>query len=172
MIDNHTRPLSRKPLGCLQAPEFVLLLVLRSGCGPTSAPPKETPSPKTSVIALPKLVQSDATFPEIEQAHAQHRSHVWVDGGGTVTRLLRDDRKRPRHQKFIVRIGNGPNSFTVLVAHNIDLASRVPLQKGDDVTFRGEYLWSEQGGTVHWTHEDPEKKGQGGWIRWKDFVYR
>ena len=172
MIDNSTRPAFRKPLRCLKPPEFVLLLVFLAGCGPTASPPGETIRPKTSVIALPKLVRSDATFPEIEQAHAQHRSHVWVDGGGTVTRILRDDRKRPRHQKFVVRIGNGPSAFTVLVAHNIDLASRVPLKKGDDVTFRGEYIWSEQGGTVHWTHEDPKHEQEGGWIRWKDFVYR
>ena len=61
---------------------------------------------------------------------------------------------------------SGPAAFTVMIAHNIDRAPRVPFKKGDDVTFRGEYVWNAQGGVVHWTH-DPR-----GWIRWKDFVYR
>ena len=150
-----------------------ILLAFTVGCAPAAPPPKQAPKSKpASTFALPGLVQSDATFPELEQAHARHRSHVWVDGGGTVTRILRDDTKRPRHQRFVVRIGSGPNAFTVLVTHNIDLAPRVPFKKGDEITFRGEYLWSEQGGTVHWTHEDPKHEKKGGWIRWRDFVYR
>lgn len=149
---------------------MLILALAVAGCQPTASPRTQA-SPKKQAVSfpLPKLVQSDATFPELEQAHAQHRSNVWVDGGGTVTRLLRDDKKRPRHQRFVVRVASG---FTVLVAHNIDLAPRVPLKKGDEVTFHGEYLWSEQGGTVHWTHEDPKHEKEGGWIRWKDFVYR
>jgi hypothetical protein len=151
---------------------FALSIALTLGaCGPTAAPQRPSTA-KKAAIALPQLVQSDATFPELEQAHAQHRSNVWVEGGGTVTRLLRDDTKRPRHQRFVVKIGSGTNAFTVLIAHNIDLAPRVPFKKGDEITFRGEYMWTEQGGTVHWTHEDPKKKGEGGWIRWKDSVYR
>jgi hypothetical protein len=149
----------------LQIVSLILAGTLAS-CGPS--PSKTTPT----AITLPRLVQSDATFPELEQAHAQHRSHVWVEGAGTVTRLMRDDTKRPRHQRFVVKIGSGVNAFTVMIAHNIDLASRVPLKKGDQITFRGEYIWSEQGGTVHWTHDDPQHKGENGWIRWKDFVYR
>jgi hypothetical protein len=149
----------------------LVVLAALAGCAPTT---ERAPAPKTAnaSLALPKLVASDATFPELEQAFRQHRSHVWVDGGGTVTRLLRDDTKRPRHQRFVVRVGNGPRSFTVLIAHNIDQASRVPLKKGDPVTFRGEYIWGEQGGTVHWTHRDKKRGKEGGWIRWRDFVYR
>ena len=146
---------------------FAILLAGLIGCGPTATPQKQA-----NTVAFPKLVQSNATFPQLQQAHAQQRSHVWVDGGGTVTRILRDDTKRPRHQRFVVRIGSGPDAFTVLIAHNIDLAPRVPFKKGDSVTFRGEYVWSEQGGTVHWTHDDPKRQKEGGWIRWNDFVYR
>jgi uncharacterized protein DUF3465 len=137
---------------------IILLIAALAGCK-NATPPKGR-------IELPQLVTSDATFPELEQAHAQHRSNVWVDGGGTVTRILRDDTKRPRHQRFVVRVGTGPGAFTVMIAHNIDRAPRVPFKKGDDVTFRGEYVWNDQGGVLHWTH-DPR-----GWIRWKDFVYR
>ena len=137
---------------------ILLLLAALAGCK-NASPPKNR-------IELPQLVTSNPTFPELERAHAEHRSNVWVDGGGTVTRLLRDDTKRPRHQRFVVRVGNGPQAFTVMIAHNIDRAPRVPFKKGDDVTFRGEYVWNDQGGVVHWTH-DPK-----GWIRWRDFVYR
>ena len=133
-----------------------------AGCKPSP----QTKQPARNHIELPQLVTSNPTFPELELAHKEHRANVWVDGGGTVTRILRDDTKRPRHQRFVVRIGSGPASFTVMIAHNIDRAPRVPFKKGDDVTFRGEYVWNAQGGVVHWTH-DPK-----GWIRWKDFVYR
>ena len=139
-----------------------LLITTLAGCKPTS----QAKLPPKSPIELPQLVTSNPTFPELERAHKEHRSNVWVDGGGTVTRLLRDDTKRPRHQRFVVRIGTGAQAFTVMIAHNIDRAPRVPFKKGDDVTFRGEYVWNEQGGVVHWTH-DPR-----GWIRWRDFVYR
>jgi hypothetical protein len=137
----------------------LLLLTALAGC-------KSATPDKQDSIEFPRLVTADATFPELQQAHAQHRSNVRVDGGGTVTRLLRDDTRRPRHQRFVVRVGSGPEAFTVMIAHNIDRAQRVPFRKGDEVTFRGEYVWNDQGGVVHWTH-DPV-----GWIRWRDFVYR
>lgn len=147
-------------------------LALLASCTPTATPSRAPAQAKSSALALPGLVRSDATFPELEQAHAQHRSHVWVDGGGTVTRLLRDDTKRPRHQRFVVKVGSGATAFTVMIAHNIDLAPRVPFKKGDPITFRGEYVWNDQGGVVHETHKDPRGRREGGWIRWKDFVYR
>jgi len=150
-----------------------ILLIVFAGCAPTAAPPKQSSKPRqeSPSLALPKLVQSDATFPELERAHREHHTLSWVDGGGTITRILRDDKKRPRHQRFVVKIGSGANAFTVLVAHNIDLAPRVPIKKGEEITFHGEYIWNEQGGTVHWTHEDPKHEKEGGWIRYKDRVY-
>jgi len=143
---------------------FAALLIATTLAGCKSSPQAKQPA-KTH-IELPQLVTSNPTFPELDRAHREHRSNVWVDGGGTVTRLLRDDTKRPRHQRFIVKVGTGAGAFTVMIAHNIDRAPRVPFKKGDDVTFRGEYVWNDQGGVVHWTH-DPK-----GWIRWRDFVYR
>jgi len=95
------------------------------------------------------------------------RSDVRVEGSGTVEALLPDDREGSRHQKFIVRIDR---ELTVLVSHNIDLAPRVPLDRGDAVSFRGEYVWNAKGGIVHWTHHDPRGK-RGGWIRVGREVY-
>jgi hypothetical protein len=94
---------------------------------------------------------------------------AWVVGDGTVDRILRDDTKRPRHQRFVVRVGTDQ---TVMIAHNIDLAPRVPLKRGDRIAFRGKYVWNEQGGIVHWTHRDRRDRNAGGWIVWKGQNFR
>ena len=80
---------------------------------------------------------------------------------GTVHRTLSDDNHGSRHQRFIVRLASGR---TVLIAHNIDLAERVPLAIGDPVIVRGEYEWTDKGGTIHWTHHDPKRWREGGWV--------
>jgi Protein of unknown function (DUF3465) len=157
---------SSMPRGMLIFTQLALLSML-AGCSPT---PERAVATRTAIPspALPKLVTADS---ELERAFRDHRSDVWVEGAGTVTRILRDDTKRPRHQRFVVQVENA--DFTVLIAHNIDLAPRVPFRKGDRVAFRGEYEWNAQGGVVHWTHRDPKGgKDSGGWIRWRDFVYR
>lgn len=95
---------------------------------------------------------------------------VAVQGQGTVIRILADDVRGSRHQRFILRIAPGT---TILIAHNIDLAPRVPeLKAGDLVSFSGEYVWNEKGGVVHWTHHDPGGGGQGGWLRHAGKLYR
>ena len=97
------------------------------------------------------------------------RGDLWVEAGGVVQRVLSDDSEGSRHQRFIVRL---PNDHTVLIAHNIDLAQRVPLKMGDAVSFYGEYEWNERGGVVHWTHHDPGNRREGGWIRHEGTTYR
>ena len=83
-------------------------------------------------------------------------------------RLLSDDDDGERHQRFILQL---PNRDTLLVAHNIDLADRVPVGLGDRVQFRGMYEWNDLGGLVHWTHHDPMGLEDGGWIRYRKQVY-
>lgn len=89
-------------------------------------------------------------------------SGVWVEGEGTVVRVLDDDRQGSPHQRFILSVSEG---HTLLISHNIDLAPRVePLRVGDAVEFRGRYEWNPQGGVVHWTHHDPDGRLPGGWL--------
>ncbi len=119
---------------------------------------------------------SSATAPDFRAAADQildafeaGRGDLWIEAGGVVQRVLSDDSEGSRHQRFIVRL---PNDHTVLIAHNIDLAQRVPVKAGDGVSFYGEYEWNERGGVVHWTHHDPRNRRAGGWIEHKGTTYR
>jgi len=99
----------------------------------------------------------------IGHAFSSHASGVEVQGSGIVDRLLPDDTEGARHQRFIVRLGSGQ---TLLISHNVDIAPRLtPLRVGDKVYFRGEYVWNDQGGIVHWTHHDPSGHHQPGWLK-------
>ncbi|MFK7887524.1 MAG: DUF3465 domain-containing protein [Gammaproteobacteria bacterium] len=117
--------------------------------------------------SLPTAVADDAD--RIVAAFEAQQGDLWVETSGVVDRLLKDDREGSQHQKFIVRLGNG---HSVLIAHNIDLAPRVPVSTGDRVRFRGEYEWNNRGGVVHWTHHDPRGRKEGGWIALADEVYK
>ena len=86
-----------------------------------------------------------------------------VSGTGIVIKVLPDDNQGDRHQRFLLRLSSGR---TLLIAHNIDIAPRVsPLSKGDIVEYKGEYVWNEKGGVVHWTHHDPSGKHSAGWLK-------
>lgn len=97
----------------------------------------------------------------IEQAFKAKKSDVQVSGHGLVIKLLKDDNKGSRHQKFLVQINA---QQTLLFAHNIDLAPRVPLQTGDTISFYGEYVYNPKGGVIHWTHHAPQGDHVAGWI--------
>jgi hypothetical protein len=97
-------------------------------------------------------------------------SDTQVQGVGIVDRILPDDTRGSRHQRFILRLESGQ---TLLVAHNIDLAPRVAdLAAGDTVEFSGEYEWNEKGGVIHWTHNDPANQHAAGWLKHDGQVYR
>ena len=112
---------------------------------------------------MPRVAQGKAmTDQAVAAAFAARRSDVAIEGEGVVTKILADDTRGSRHQRFILRL---PEGATLLVAHNIDLAPRLDtLKVGDRVRFAGEYEWNERGGVLHWTHHDPRGKHAGGWL--------
>lgn len=95
------------------------------------------------------------------------RSGQWLQLDARVSRLLSDDNEGSRHQRFIVTLDN---RRTLLIAHNIDLAERVPVRKGSAITLRGRYEPNDRGGVIHWTHHDPQG-GPGGWIEFRGQRY-
>lgn len=94
---------------------------------------------------------------------------AWIETQGIAVRLLADDNEDSRHQRFIIDTG-APQ--TLLIAHNLDLAERVPLGIGDRVRIRGVYEWNDLGGLVHWTHGDPLGDEIGGYVRFRRRDYR
>jgi hypothetical protein len=123
-----------------------------------------------SAPAIDTKVAVSESDQRLARALAEHESHLQVEGTGRVTRLLSDDNDGSRHQRFIVELRTGQ---TLLIAHNIDLAPRiVSLEVGDEVGFFGEYEWSEKGGTIHWTHHDPNRQHPPGWLKHDGRVYQ
>jgi hypothetical protein len=121
----------------------------------------------SGTTSLPVATSGDAVF---AKAFTDHADGLEVQGQGTVQKLLSDDVSGERHQRFIVRLASGQ---TLLIAHNIDVAHRVPgLQVGDTVAFKGEYVWNAQGGLVHWTHRDPSGSHAAGWIEFQGKTYQ
>jgi hypothetical protein len=125
-----------------------------SGC----ESPTDEAQPGSGAATSP-VVKGDAV---LALAFEKHANDLQVEGQGTVARILADDTEGGKHQRFVVRLASGQ---TLLVAHNIDVAPRVEdLREGDAVAFRGVYEWNEEGGTIHWTHRDPNGEHAPGWI--------
>ena len=114
---------------------------------------------RSGTSSSPQTSNSDA---QLSNAYENQTSNLQIEGGGRVARLLPDDNDGSRHQRFIVHLSSGQ---TLLVAHNIDLASRInALAEGDSIRFYGQYEWNEKGGVIHWTHNDPSGSHVAGWI--------
>ncbi|MEQ1488796.1 MAG: DUF3465 domain-containing protein [Methylotenera sp.] len=105
----------------------------------------------------------------IVEAYGAHRNLPQVQGSGIVTKVLKDDTKGLQHQKFLLKVSD---NITILIAHNIDLAPRVAdIHESDTVGFKGEYIYTPKGGTVHWTHKDPRGKHAAGWLQHNGKTY-
>ena len=123
-------------------------------------------------LGLGELTQSQDsdTNTVLAQAFDKQQSDIQVKGEGMVVKVLADDNDGSRHQRFILDIGSGQ---TLLVAHNIDLAPRIPsLRAGDTVEFFGEYEWNHKGGVIHWTHHDPQGRHVSGWLKHHGSTYQ
>ena len=105
----------------------------------------------------------------IAKLYQQRKSDEIVTAVGRVGKILPDDNKGSRHQKFLLDIGQ---KKWLLVAHNIDLAPYVPLREGDDVIVHGEYEYNEKGGVIHWTHHDPRGYHEEGYIEHNGKKYK
>jgi hypothetical protein len=131
--------------------------------------PAETTTVTTTAAATTTPAPTDTEADYIKSLFDEKKSDVWVTGSGVVIRILKDDNEGDRHQRFILELSTGQ---TILFAHNIDIAPRIDdIEVGDVIEFYGEYIYSDEGGTIHWTHHDPDGSSEGGWLKKGDTVY-
>jgi len=170
-------------VGVLAAGKFIfpeqfamLQQLVAGGEGHTAA--QRDPAAQVESLQQPAANNSSAernanrsgNFSRLEQAVANQEYEVWLEElPFEVIKLLKDDLEGSQHQRFLV---TAPGLPTFLIAHNIDLAPRVPLREGDRVHIRGRYEWNNKGGVIHWTHHDPKGRKTGGWIRHREKTYK
>ena len=144
--------------------QWLVLLVMAVAISFTAC---YAPNSAEQFESAPASVSMDAGA--IVEAFATHRNLPQVQGSGVVTKVLKDDTKGLPHQKFLLKVSD---NITILVAHNIDLAPRVAdIHEGDSVEFKGEYIYTPKGGTVHWTHKDPRGHHAGGYLKHNGKTY-
>lgn len=78
-----------------------------------------------------------------------------------VVKLLPDDTSGLRHQKWTVKLSDGR---TLQAIYNLDMCERVPVKLGDSVAMGGQFIWTKQGGILHWLHRDPKRLRPDGYV--------
>ena len=149
------------------------LLVLLAMCVALSftacRAPTNNPTGSQTLESTPAIASASMEAGAITEAFSAHRNVPQVQGSGVVTKVLKDDIKGLQHQKFLLKVSD---NITILIAHNIDLAPRVEdIHEGDIIEFKGEYIYTPKGGTVHWTHKDPRGNHQAGWLKHNGKTY-
>jgi hypothetical protein len=74
-----------------------------------------------------------------------------------------------KHEQFIIEMADGTDVF---VAHDLNFAPKVPLQVGEDIKLKGEWIPTNENhggvdtiGVLHWTHHsESEAKHPSGYI--------
>lgn len=150
---------------------LMVLLAQRFDLSPDS--PLQTANKPSTSPTIQRQLNSDSQLDsdrQLQQAFANRQSDLQIEGHGTVIKLLPDDLKGSRHQRFLLQLSHGQ---VLLVAHNIDLAPRIAdLKRGDRVSFYGEYEWNAKGGVIHWTHHDPKGRHAAGWLEHRGRRYQ
>lgn len=151
----------------------ILICVSLSACSRSVVEriPAPTGSSETKATerADTSQVQSVQNDDQVIQAQANQAHKVEVLFCAKVKKLLPDDTKGLPHQRFLLELSNGSS---LLIAHDTKYAPVVPIQAGDLVTVKGEYIWNKRGGVVHWTHRSDTPRHEGGYIDFQGVRYQ
>ena len=102
------------------------------------------------------------------QAFYEQRTGIMVEVSGQVVRVLGNGQIDSDSQWFQMRTPNGQH---FLVGHNNGESNSIPLLVRESVIVRGEYEWTESGGTIRRTQRDNSLKRRHGWIEYKGKRY-
>src|SRR3989344_2634443 len=108
----------------------------------------------------------------VEYAFGHRFSDIPLTLEGKVIKILPDDHVPIHHQRFIVEVPASSNAsqgrhsgHTILIAHNLERAYRVPAAIGDKVEVHGTYVWNKYGGIIYNTHHDHRSGHEDGGIK-------
>jgi hypothetical protein len=109
-----------------------------------------------------------ARYPDDAVAAAKEANRpADVAVAGTVTdepRYFFGHRTHAWHERFTIVTEHG---LRLDVIDNVDLAPRVPVQRGDVIVVAGQFVPTRSGGLIHDTHHCPGPGWhRGGWVQW------
>ncbi len=105
----------------------------------------------------------------VEKAYYDKTSNLLVEVDGEVIRLLKPSPDNSRLQRFLIRMANGQ---VLQVMHLNHPKEMIPLTVSDKVRVRGEYFWTETGGTIHNTERDLSLARRHGWVEHNGKKYK
>jgi len=77
-------------------------------------------------------------------------------------------RTHAMHEAFVATTDAGP----VEIVDNVKIAPRVPVSSGDTIVVKGEMVHDKgRIPIVHWTHHDPSRRHEDGFIQLRGQVY-
>lgn len=139
---------------------------------PKNPPPhiaRELEKRQTSSQENSATYQGHGLDVELIDAVNDRRRVGFVKASGLlVIKILPDDTQGREHQKWVVQLSNGKQ---VQAVYNSDMCPRVPLKEGDIVEMGGEFIWTPQGGLLHWLHHDPRGNRPDGYVILDGTVY-
>lgn len=117
-------------------------------------------------VAQPGYLEEDTAL----VAAVQSRRNVhYVEGGNlVVTKILPDDNHGLPHQSWEAQLSD--KSF-ITVVYNTNMGERIPVEVGMTFSVGGQFIWTKDGGLIHWLHHDPKKKRPDGWVFIDDVLY-
>lgn len=102
-------------------------------------------------------------------AFKARRGVDFIEAGNlVVTKLLPDDNQGLRHQKWQARLSNGG---ILTIVYNSDMDEKVPLNVGDVFSVGGQFIWTGNGGLIHWVHDDPKGRRPDGYVLFDGVQY-
>ena len=108
------------------------------------------------------MVAAGGSDAQIVDAVENQRRVNFVEGAGmVVVKVLPDDNSGLKHQKWVVRLSSGKLMQAV---YNSDMCPRVPVRVGDVMSMGGMFIWTSQGGLLHWLHHDPRGNRPDGYV--------
>jgi hypothetical protein len=122
--------------------------------------------PPVAAISHPGPLQEDSALVAAVQSK---QSQFYVEGGNlVVTHILPDDTQGLPHQKWEAQLSDGS---IIMVVYNSNMGERIPVEEGMTFSVGGQFIWTQDGGLIHWVHADPKKKRPDGFVFINDALY-